>query len=280
MAARILPLVLAAILLPAPAFAWGAAGHRYIMRRAIDALPAPLQAFFNRHRDELVLRVMDPDLWRIAGWDDGPNHFLNLDAPEFGPDPFAKLPRDRAAAVKQFGEDGLARYGRLPWRVEEMSGRLRDAFTRARRGPSAAGDVVLFAAVVSHYVQDAHQPFHATRNHDGQLTGQDGIHARFETVLFERVVSQLTIQPPRPAPIRSSRDALFDVLLDSQRLVAPVLAADRAAAGSRTVYEDAYYDALFPRVRPILERRIGEAISATAGVIMGAWELAGRPALP
>jgi hypothetical protein len=33
-------------------------------------------------------------------------------------------------------------------------------------------------------------------------------------------------------------------------------------------------------VRPILERRIGEAISATAGVIMGAWELAGRPALP
>jgi hypothetical protein len=32
-------------------------------------------------------------------------------------------------------------------------------------------------------------------------------------------------------------------------------------------------------VRPILEQRLGEAITATAGLIMGAWEQAGRPVL-
>jgi hypothetical protein len=33
-------------------------------------------------------------------------------------------------------------------------------------------------------------------------------------------------------------------------------------------------------VKPVLERRLSEAITATAGLIMGAWEQAGRPALP
>ncbi|HEX3645101.1 MAG TPA: hypothetical protein VHT95_05805, partial [Vicinamibacterales bacterium] len=47
-------------------------------------------------------------------------------------------------------------------------------------------------------------------------------------------------------------------------------------AGKDT-YDDDYYERFFIRVKPILERRLSEAITATAGVIIGAWAEAGRP---
>jgi hypothetical protein len=67
---------------PSPALAWGAAAHRYIMRRAMDLLPPEMRPFFIDHRDELVMRVNDPDLWRVDGFDDDTNHFMNFGMPE------------------------------------------------------------------------------------------------------------------------------------------------------------------------------------------------------
>ena len=267
------------LLVPGPVWAWGASGHRAIMERAIDALPAPLRTDLERHRAELVLRVNDPDLWRIVGWDEGAHHFLNLDADIYGPYPFTALPRDRSAAAKKFGEPTLKRYGLLPWRLEEIFGRLRESFRRIRSQPFAVGDVVLFAAVAAHYVQDAHQPLHATINHDGHLTNQEGLHARFESALYDRFAPRLTIRPAAPTPMTTPRDTMFDVLLESNRLVEPVLAADLAAARGRTDYNDRYYDAFFAQARPILERRVSESVTATASLILGAWDQAGRPRL-
>ena len=69
----------------------------------------------------------------------------------------------------------------MPWREAEEFGNLRRGFEGFKRQATyATSDVVLFAAVASHYIQDAHQPFHATNNFNGQLTGNDGLHARFE----------------------------------------------------------------------------------------------------
>ncbi len=64
---------------------------------------------------------------------------------------------------------------------------------------------MLFSAVASHYMQDAHQPFHASINYDGQLTGNNGIHARFERDLVERFESRLTIAPAPPSADRATR---------------------------------------------------------------------------
>ena len=266
------------ISVPAPAQAWGAAAHRYVMGRAIDLLPAGLRPFFERHRDEVVLRVNDPDLWRVAGWEDGPNHFLNFGRPELGPFPFAALPRDYDAAVKKFGVEALKLIGRLPWREAEQYANLRRAFEGFRRNyPFASSDTVLFAAVAAHYIQDAHMPLHASNNHDGQLTGQTGVHARFETALFERYRGRLTINPPVVTPIADARGAAFDTLLASHQLVARLLQADKTAAAGKKVYDDAYYDRFFAAARPLLEQRLAASIAVTAAIITGAWEAAGKP---
>ena len=272
--------LLAASLVPASASAWGFAGHRYIMSRAIDLLPPDLKPFFEHYRDEIVIRVVDPDVWRNVGWEDDPNHFINFGAKEFGAYPFAELPREYGAALEKFGAGTLRRTGLLPWREAEEFGNLRRGFEGfARNAAYGPSDVVLFAAVASHYMQDAHQPLHASNNYDGQLTGNNGIHSRFERDLIERFQSRLTVMPAPPSPIHNVRDAAFDALLASYQLVDPILQADTEAIAGKDAYDDDYFERFFVKVRPVLEKRLADAITATASLIVGAWEQAGRPAL-
>jgi hypothetical protein len=268
-----------AVLAASPAYAWGAAAHRYIMRRAIDLLPPQLKPYFEQHKDELVLRVNDPDLWRTVGWPEDPNHFVDFGVKEYGPYPFTALPRDYDAAVEKFGIEKIKKEGTLPWREQEMFGNLRRAFASFANGEFGAGNTIYFASIAAHYIQDAHQPLHATDNYDGIATGQDGVHSRFEAALFSRYEAKLTVTPPPLKPITNPRDFAFDTLLASNRLVEKVLAADKAAVAGKDVYDDDYFDKFFAGIKGVLEQRLGESISATAGIIVGAWEQAGHPAL-
>ena len=267
---------------PAPAYAWGYDAHWFIMDRAIALLPAPMRPLFEKHRALVVQRVIDPDTWRNAGFEEEyPNHFLDLDWEGFGKDPYRELPRDYTAALAKFGRDRMVQMGLLPWRTEEMFGNLRRAFENlGRRGEFGQYDVVMFSAWLSHYVSDAHQPFHAVYNYDGQLTKQWGIHTRYEAVLFERFNQQLTVSPKPQAPVTNPRDFIFERVLEGTRLVPAILAADLAAIGDRDSYDDAYYAAFFKASRPVYERRLAESISAVAAMIAGAWEAAGKPPLP
>jgi hypothetical protein len=275
---RIVALIAAIALIdPSPASAWGYVGHRLIMSRAIDLLPAGLKAFFTRNRDEIVARAIDPDLWRTAGWEDDPHHYLNFGVREFGDYPFTALPHEYDAALEKFGLATLKRDGLLPWRLAEEFGNLRRAFEALKRSPSSAPDVILFAPVMGHYIQDAHQPLHATNNYDGQLTGNAGVHARFERDLIERFQSRLALKPARPRALSNARDAGFDALLSSYRSVDAVLKADSEASGGRNIYDDVYYEKFFSKAKAVLEERLADSITATAGLIIGAWEQAGRP---
>jgi len=273
-------IVLAAALVPAPASAWSFAGHRYIMGRAIELLPPQLKKFFDHYRDEIVVRAIDPDLWRNVGWDEEPHHFMNFGAPELGDYPFTALPRELGAAIEKFGMATLRRDGMLPWRAQELFGNLRRTFEGFKRGSQyGPSDLILFSAALGHYIQDAHQPFHASNNYDGQLTGNNGIHARFERDLIEKFQSRLSVRPAAPRAVTNARDFAFDALLASYRLVDPLLKADSEAIAGKDTYDDAYFEKFFTKVKPILEQRLAEAISATAGLIIGAWDAAGKPAL-
>jgi hypothetical protein len=278
--AVMVPVAIVAMLVPAPVDAWGFAAHRFITGRAVALLPAAIEPFFTARRDEILFRVVDPDLWRTVGWDEGPNHFLNFGVREYGDYPFTALPRDYGDAIERFGPATLDRNGRLPWRLTEMFDHLRRAFAMAATGrPRAADEVVLFAAAAAHYVQDASQPLHATANFDGHLTGQRGVHARFETDLFERFQQRVAVRPALVVPTSAPRDAAFELLLQSYQLADALLAADRAAAAEDPRYGDRYFDAFFVSAGPLLERRINDAITATASLIAGAWVAAGQPAL-
>jgi hypothetical protein len=273
--------ITAVLLAPARADAWGFEAHRWIMDRAIALLPAPLRPLFEANRAMVVERSIDPDTWRTAGFAaESPNHFLDLDWEGYGTYPFRELPRDLAAAIAKFGRERIEQNGTVPWRAEEFYGNLTRAFESYPRRPFSKFDILFYAASLAHYTADAHVPFHAVWNYDGQLTAQWGIHARFESTMFERYRDRLTIAPPPLAAIASPRDFIFERLLEGTRLVPAILKSDLDAIGTRDVYDDAYYDAFFKANRAVMERRLAESASAVAAMIAGAWEAAGKPAVP
>jgi hypothetical protein len=273
-------IALAALLMPSPLRAWGFETHKFIVSRAIDMLPDEIRPFFQANRVFVVEHCIDPDLWKTAGFaDEPPRHFVDIDA--YGRYPFTELPRDYDAALVKFGVDTLTKNGLLPWRAAEVAGNLGRAFQNQKRGNAyAPADIKFFSAIIGHYVGDGHVPLHATLNYDGQLTGQQGVHSRFEEDLFVRYGSRLNVQPPPLHAIPNVRDFIFDALLEGYQDVDAVLAADRRAIGTADSYDDRYYDAFFATIKPVLEKRLGQAISGVASVIASEWEQAGRPPLP
>ena len=272
--------VAALLAVPSTAGAWGLDAHRFIVARAIDLLPEPIRPFFEANRAFIVERSIDPDLWRSAGFaEEPPNHFVDLD--NYGAYPFKDLPRAYDEALKKHGADKLKANGLLPWRTHEIAGRLIAGFQALHKnGPYARNDVRFFSAIIGHYVADAHVPLHAVANYNGQFTGQTGIHGRWESDLFDRYQKQLALAPGPVRPIPHERDFIFDTLLESAQLVPEVLAADKAAIGDRDEYDDRYYETFFARTRPVLEKRLSDAITGVASIITSAWEQAGKPALP
>lgn len=280
----ILSLVGVLVCLPSPAQAWGFEAHKFIADRMIELLPPELKPLFEERRPFIIERAIDPDLWRTVGWEEEPpNHFLDMDHEAFGPYPFNGLPRDYANAVQKFGREFIHTQGLLPWRTSEFFGRLQREFESLKRQPApgyAADNIVLFAAVIAHYVSDGHVPLHAVVNYNGQLSGQDGVHSRWEAELFERNRSKLKVAPPPMKPVLVPRDAMFDVLLASNRLASNVLESDRKAAEGREFYDDAYFEAFAAGTLSTLERRLNDSIAGVASFIVGAWEAAGKPSLP
>jgi hypothetical protein len=274
-------IVVAVALSPAPAHAWGFEAHRFIMERAIALLPEALRPLFEKHRAMLVERSIDPDTWRTAGFTEEPsNHFLDLDWEGYGKYPFRELPRDYTEAVEKFGMSRVREMGTLPWRAEEYYGNLRRAFEQYSNNQYGAFDLLLFSASLGHYIGDAHVPFHAVWNYDGQRTNQHGIHSRFERDLFERYRDRLKTSPVPTRPIADVGNFIFDRLLEGTQLAPEVLKADLAAIGNREEYDVAYYDAFFAATQGLMERRLNESIAAVAAVIAGAWEAAGKPPVP
>jgi hypothetical protein len=278
---RTLTAVIMLLLMPSPCLAWSLDAHRFITEQMIALLPAELRPLFERHKAFVIERSVDPDMWRIVGWEaEAPHHFVDLDY--FGKYPFAELPHEYDRAVQKFGRQVIHEQGLLPWRTQEFFGRLQREFESLKRPDSpgyAAENIVLFSAILSHYIGDGHVPLHSVVNYDGQRSNQHGIHNRWEGELFSRNRTRLKIAPAAPRAVKDAREFMFSVLLASNKLADGVLAADKKAVAGREFYDDAYFDAFAKEQLPVLQQRLNDSITAVASVIMGAWEQAGHPVI-
>ena len=171
--------------------------------------------------------------------------------------------------------------GTLPWRAEEMYGNLRRAFESLGRGNAFAQmDVLLLSSALAHYISDAHVPLHGVSNYNGQLSGR-----RRPQPVGKHDVRALSHSAHDRAQGRSADRALRATSCSiacsktpswSRRSSRPML----DAIGNRDVYDDAYYDAFFSAQRRVMEDRLEKSIAAVAAIIAGAWEAAGKPAVP
>lgn len=126
----------------------------------------------------LSAHATDADMRKHTVEREAPRHYLDWDAPALACLDTLKAAPWYSQAVTACSEDTLWEYGVLPWQIGWTYGKLVAAFDSIDR------DAILrHAADLGHYVADAHVPLHTTLNYNGQWTGQDGIHAVWETRL-------------------------------------------------------------------------------------------------
>lgn len=266
-------LALLVAIVPALASAWGFAAHRELTSRLHEPLAEScLKALVTvKQSSAFQDDSCDPDRWRDTDANEWPRHFVQLDRV----DPPSDYPREYDDAVAHFGSDYNARRnGTVPWRVEERYALLVAAF---RSGDEARAMKEI--AYLSHYVTDAFSPLHdsATFDHRISETDTDGMHKRYETLMFSSS-SELNAVADEARQFYGTigrvepRDGIFDIALTGQPLAAHVAAADRAANGDTAE--------LLRRTRDFTARRFGDSLTLLASLVGSAWVDAGSPRLP
>ncbi len=257
-------------------YSWGWDAHRFINRKTVYHLPNQMllfiqdSAFFSLHS-------VDADQRRISGdtsfYAEAPRHFMDIDDyPNFH-----NLPRSLDSMILLYGWERVKENGINPWAtvwnydslVNQLS---RGDWTKAK----------LTASDIGHYVGDAHQPLHNTRNYNGQYSNNYGIHSRYETTMLNSTyyLNSLFITPDSVRYIADRINFVFDYILYTNSRVDTVLQADTYAKsvsgwnGSGTA-PAAYYNALWQRTRNITLDQMQRGTLDLASLWYSAWVDAG-----
>ena len=264
---RALPmLVVLALLGCNPLSAWGRKGHQILAHLALKDLPPDPAAWFKGLEDIVADHSSDPDEWKNDR-EEGPRHFLDMDL--YGND----VPFHLEEARAKVGAKVFQRAGQLPWVIQDRVAILAKAFQAGHRQ-----EVALQTAFLSHYVGDLHVPLHTVENYDGNLTGQHGVHSRWETGLVDRMAGTPDVRPATLEPEQLKE--LWRWLKASNGLVPALLADDKASSQGGQGPSGSYWLMFNQRQGPSVKEQLAEAGQHTAQLIILAWSMAGQPAVP
>ena len=248
-------------------YAWGWGTHRYINENAVDYLP-PEMDFFQEHSDYLCEHSTDPDVDELPGY----YHYIDIDYyPEFFEGTF---PHDWDEAVEQYGYDVIINNGTIPWVIETWTDSLTVLMASGQWET-----VWQLAAELGHYVADSHQPLHLTLNYNGQLTGNYGIHSRYETHMINPHLSELPLPDSSGIYWSSVIDSVFRYIDEIYPYVSEIIAADDLAADQDPNYNSTYYTILWEELDSLTIIAIHCAIVDLASIWQTAWVNAGSPTL-
>ena len=211
------------------AFAWGSWGHKHISRAAIFALPDSMQGFYYNHIDFITEGAVVPDLRKYIINDkaEGPRHYVDIE--DFGTIPEGGLPITTIDAYKKYDSSFLNKSGYLPWYIQNMTAKLTEAFKKRNKS-----EILFASAELSHYVADAHMPLHTSSNHDGQKTGQKGIHALWESMLPPMFGNSYNFNVAKARYIADVPGETWRIINQSHALVEPLLKAEKSVRNSFT----------------------------------------------
>jgi hypothetical protein len=277
------------VALSSPCYCWGFFGHRKINFYAVFLLPPEMMVLYKPNIEFITEHAVDPDKRRYAITGEGPRHYIDLN--NYGVYPFKDLPRNEDSAIAKYGVETVQENGVVPWHVPLMVRRLTRAFSE--KNFSA---ILRTSADLGHYIADAHVPLHANSNHNGQLTGQRGIHGFWESRVPELLADKqydffigkaVYIQDPDSfiwARVMESSLASDSVLRFEKELSRQFPGETKYAFEKRNnvtirQYSSAYTIAFDKKLNGMVERRMRQSIFAVASLWYTAWVNAGQPDL-
>ncbi len=282
-------LTLLLISLALQSFCWGFYGHRKINQHAVYLLPPEMMVLYKQQIDFISEHAVDPDMRRYAVAEEGPRHYIDID--KYGTYPYDSLPRRWNDAVAKYSEDTLNAHGIVPWWIQTMLQRLTTAFKEKHQAK-----ILKLSAEIGHYIADAHVPLHASSNHNGQHTGQKGIHGFWESRIPELLADkQWDFFIGKAEYIKNPGDFIWKRVLESAAAADTVLKFEKQLSekfpgdqkfafeerNGTTIrqYSSAFTIAYDKMMRGMVERRMRQSIYAIASFWYTAWVNAGQPDL-
>jgi len=267
---------------------WGFYAHYRINRFAVFTLPKVMSGFYKANIDYITEHAISADKRRYVDSTEAPRHFLNAD--HYGKTPFAKIPQNWYDAAHKYTADTLNKYGMLPWTIASNYYYLVKAF----KAHDTVG-ILNASANLGHYIADAHVPLHLTQNYNGQLTGQTGLHALWESRIPELFGDHYNyyagkaryIEDPLKEAFKicSSSFKSVDSVLRLERILNKTFAQDKkyemVTHGNRMVkdYSVAYCRAYQKLLNGMIARRMRQSILSVGSYWYSAWVDSGQPDL-
>lgn len=239
-----------------PLFAWGERGHYLTGQAAAARLPDAMPAFFRAAAAQLAYLNPDPDRWRDRAESvldpaldqaSAPDHFIDMEmvtpdrlaAALAAPNRYAYADTLRAAGVD------AAKLGFLPFRMLELTQRLREEFRLWRAAPNdqvrewIQARIINDAGLLGHYVADGSNPAHTSVNFNG-WTGPNPngyaidkrFHSRFESAYVQTHISIDDVLPAvdtTALAVGSLRPAIIAYLHTTNSEVEHLYQLDKAA---------------------------------------------------
>lgn len=277
-------LILLSLALTSPVRAWGYLGHRRVNRQAARIVEGSFGEFVKSNETALAWYGPVPDYLKSIDQKEFPRHFIDADL--YGTFPFKDIPADYDSLIAKYGEDNVFSWGYLPWVIESTCDRIIRLLKQNR-----FDEAIFHMGRLGHYISDLFMPLHTVKNYNGQFTGNEGVHFRWEGRLVNEYVKN--IQPfGTAAVIQNPLERALNIMRNSFNLHSQILAADTKARKLLTpdqiseldtykilTYEKPYLDVLYAETKDLLHRQLGGAVTSIADYWLYCYTAAGSPDL-
>lgn len=267
---------------------WGFYAHSLINRMAIFSLPPEMIGFYKPHTQYIGDNAVNPDRRRYAVKGEAEKHFIDLD--HYGDSALQILPMYWPEAIQKISEDSLRANGIGPWSAYLTFLSLTKAFED--KNPTA---ILRLSADLGHYLADLNVPLHTTKNYNGQLTGQNGIHGFWESRVPELMSEDYSLWIGQASYVSKPQVALWETVAQVHQQVDSVLTFEKKLTNSFStdqkfsfeerngltvrVYSREFTEAYARALDNQIERQMKASIRMVANFWYTAWINAGQPNL-
>jgi hypothetical protein len=267
---------------------WGFYGHALLNRQAVFSLPPEMLPLYKKELTFLSEKSVNPDRRRYAVKGEAEKHYIDLD--HYGDSARHRLPKYWFAALEKFPEDSLRAHGIGPWSAYLTLISLTKAFEAKNKAA-----ILRLSADLGHYLGDLNVPLHTTKNYNGQLTGQAGIHGFWESRVPELLAKNYSFWVGKASYVADPQEALWDAVEQAHGMVDTVLRVERQLTASFAedqkysyeerngltvrVYSREFTEAYALALNRQVERQMRASIKMIADFWYTAWVNAGQPDL-
>lgn len=250
---------------------WGYTGHNNIAAHMNLSFNDAMQPF-NEWVNYITEHSSDADYRKSDDPNEGVRHYIDIDNyAEFVSN--GEISQSLDEMIAQHGSNVVYDNGVLPWATLNSYDSLVANLKRYNWEQAK-----YYAADLSHYVADGHMPMHITKNYDGQLTNNKGIHSRYESTMINDHIQEIQFTGQSIQKVDDVSQYIFNYLYTNYKYVDSVLEADDYAKTFSTYTSSTEYkDALWDKSKNFTQLIMNNASHALAELLYNAWLEAGSP---